>query len=226
MPTCRRGAATAAGLADELEVSVATARRDLEALSAAVIPVYPQPGRGGGWSLPGGARTDLTALTAPEAQALFGESAEAPHSYYDGHAEQTAFVLARVPPNEDERVAPEWAGLMRRRPARAAALVERGGRGGPAVRRRPGHGARRGRRGAGGRARRADHGDRGRAPQPAAPAPTPREARPLPRTTPFASREGPRVTFGMRPPCRTLLRMSVRLNRQGDQVEPRSHPRR
>jgi predicted DNA-binding transcriptional regulator YafY len=33
-----RGRATAAGLADELEVSVATARRDLEALSAAVIP--------------------------------------------------------------------------------------------------------------------------------------------------------------------------------------------
>jgi hypothetical protein len=107
-----RGRATAAGLADELEVSVATARRDLEALSAAVNPVHPQPGRGG-WSLPGGARTDLTALTAPAAQALFGESAEARHSYYDGHAEQTAFVLARVPPDEDERVAPDRAGMMR-----------------------------------------------------------------------------------------------------------------
>ena len=47
----RRGRVTAAELADELEVSVATARRDLEALSAAGIPVYPQPGRGGGWSL-------------------------------------------------------------------------------------------------------------------------------------------------------------------------------
>jgi predicted DNA-binding transcriptional regulator YafY len=33
--------------------------------------VYPQPGRGGGWSLVGGARTDLTGLTAGEAQALF-----------------------------------------------------------------------------------------------------------------------------------------------------------
>ena len=38
---------------------------------AAGIPVYPQPGRGGGWALVGGARTDLTGLTAPEAQALF-----------------------------------------------------------------------------------------------------------------------------------------------------------
>ncbi|WP_116050511.1 helix-turn-helix transcriptional regulator [Amycolatopsis palatopharyngis] len=66
-----RGRVTAAELAGELEVSVATARRDLEALSAAGVPVYPQPGRGGGWSLVGGARTDLTGLTAPEAQALF-----------------------------------------------------------------------------------------------------------------------------------------------------------
>ncbi|MEU0571655.1 WYL domain-containing protein [Nonomuraea sp. NPDC005983] len=62
---------TASELAGELEVSVATARRDLEALSAAGIPVYPQPGHGGGWSLLGGARTDLSGLTAAEAQALF-----------------------------------------------------------------------------------------------------------------------------------------------------------
>jgi predicted DNA-binding transcriptional regulator YafY len=66
-----RGRVTAAEVAGELEVSVATARRDLEALSGAGIPVYPQPGRGGGWALVGGARTDLTGLTAPEAQALF-----------------------------------------------------------------------------------------------------------------------------------------------------------
>ncbi len=66
-----RGRVTAAEVAAELEVSVATARRDLEALSAAGIPVYPQPGRGGGWSLVGGARTDLSGLTATEAQALF-----------------------------------------------------------------------------------------------------------------------------------------------------------
>lgn len=66
-----RGRVTAAELASELEVSVATARRDLEALSAAGIPVYPQIGRGGGWSLVGGARTDLTGLSANEAQALF-----------------------------------------------------------------------------------------------------------------------------------------------------------
>jgi predicted DNA-binding transcriptional regulator YafY len=66
-----RGRVTAAELAAELEVSVATARRDLEALSGAGIPVYPQAGRGGGWSLLGAARTDLSGLTAGEAQALF-----------------------------------------------------------------------------------------------------------------------------------------------------------
>jgi predicted DNA-binding transcriptional regulator YafY len=66
-----RGRVTAAELAAELEVSVATARRDLEALSTAGVPVYPQPGRGGGWQLLGGARTDLTGLTSAEAQALF-----------------------------------------------------------------------------------------------------------------------------------------------------------
>jgi predicted DNA-binding transcriptional regulator YafY len=66
-----RGTVTARTLADELEISIATARRDLEALSAAGIPVYPQRGRGGGWALLGGARTDLTGLSFPEMQALF-----------------------------------------------------------------------------------------------------------------------------------------------------------
>lgn len=67
----QRGRVTAAELADELEVSLATARRDLAAMASAGIPVYPQPGRGGGWALVGGARTDLSGLTADEAQALF-----------------------------------------------------------------------------------------------------------------------------------------------------------
>src|SRR4051812_28206619 len=66
-----RGRVTAAELATELEVSVATARRDLEALSTAGVPVYPQPGRHGGWQLVGGARTDLSGLSTSEARALF-----------------------------------------------------------------------------------------------------------------------------------------------------------
>ena len=65
------GSVTAAQVAAAHEISLATARRDLEALSAAGVPVYSQAGRGGGWSLVGGARTDLTGLTADEARALF-----------------------------------------------------------------------------------------------------------------------------------------------------------
>jgi predicted DNA-binding transcriptional regulator YafY len=66
-----RGRVTAAEVAEELEVSERTARRDLEALGLAGIPVYSQQGRGGGWSLVGGSRTDLSGLTAAEARALF-----------------------------------------------------------------------------------------------------------------------------------------------------------
>ncbi|MGH2386213.1 MAG: helix-turn-helix transcriptional regulator [Candidatus Limnocylindria bacterium] len=66
-----RGRVTAAELAAELEVSMKTARRDLEALAMAGIPVFAQVGRGGGWSLLGGARTDLSGLTAEEVRALF-----------------------------------------------------------------------------------------------------------------------------------------------------------
>jgi predicted DNA-binding transcriptional regulator YafY len=49
-----RARLTAAELAAELEISERTARRDLEALAMAGLPVYSQPGRGGGWSLLGG----------------------------------------------------------------------------------------------------------------------------------------------------------------------------
>lgn len=66
-----RGRVTAAEVAGELEVSLATARRDLEALSAAGIPVYALPGRGGGWELLGGARTNLSGLSGHESRALF-----------------------------------------------------------------------------------------------------------------------------------------------------------
>ena len=66
-----RGRVSAGELARELEVSVKTARRDLEALAMAGVPVYAQPGRNGGWSLLGEARTDLTGLTADEARTLF-----------------------------------------------------------------------------------------------------------------------------------------------------------
>ena len=66
-----RGQVTAGQVAEELEVSERTARRDLEALGMAGLPIYSTQGRNGGWQLAGGGRTDLSGLTAAEARALF-----------------------------------------------------------------------------------------------------------------------------------------------------------
>jgi predicted DNA-binding transcriptional regulator YafY len=66
-----RGQVTADEVAAELEISERTARRDLEALGVAGLPVYSQAGRGGGWRLLGGGRTDLSGLSGPEVRALF-----------------------------------------------------------------------------------------------------------------------------------------------------------
>jgi predicted DNA-binding transcriptional regulator YafY len=66
-----KGQVTAAEVAAELEVSERTARRDLDALGVAGLPIYSQQGRNGGWRLAGGGRTDLSGLTAAEARALF-----------------------------------------------------------------------------------------------------------------------------------------------------------
>lgn len=57
-------------LAEKLEVSERTIHRDMEALSAAGVPVYAERGSTGGWELSEGYRTNLTGMKQKEALSL------------------------------------------------------------------------------------------------------------------------------------------------------------
>lgn len=107
------GPATAAELAEALEVSERTVYRDVAALQAAGVPLWTQPGRGGGIHLLEGWRTRLDGLTGDEAFALFLAGApDAAGALGLSALAATAQekVLATLPP--DLRVR---AGLVRRR---------------------------------------------------------------------------------------------------------------
>ena len=129
-----RGRLTAAQLAEDLEVSVRTVYRDVDALHAAGVPLYGEAGHAGGYQLLEGYRTRLTGLTENEAESLFLTGLPGPAHELGLGAEVAAAWLkltASLPPELRDRAtriqqrfhldAPTWYAEPDDTPALAAA---------------------------------------------------------------------------------------------------------
>jgi predicted DNA-binding transcriptional regulator YafY len=96
---------TAGELARRLEVSERTIYRDIEALQAAGVPIYSEPGRNGGVRLRERYRTDLSGLSLGEAEVvpLLGLGDALAGMGLGSLAQTEAKVLAALPEAQRER---------------------------------------------------------------------------------------------------------------------------
>ena len=84
-------------IARRLEVSTRTVQRDVEALSAAGVPVYCERGRRGGVVLVEGYRTDVTGMTDDEVRALVALGASSDGALGPALASASRKLLAALP---------------------------------------------------------------------------------------------------------------------------------
>ncbi|SOD70871.1 predicted DNA-binding transcriptional regulator YafY [Jatrophihabitans sp. GAS493] len=107
-----RGMVSARELAQRLEVSTRTIYRDVDALSAAGVPVYCEQGRSGGVRLLDGYQAKVPALTPEESMSLFVLTSQRTHADLglgDALASAMSKLLAAVP--QSQRSDAERAGL-------------------------------------------------------------------------------------------------------------------
>jgi predicted DNA-binding transcriptional regulator YafY len=105
-----RGPVTARELAGELEVSERTILRDIEALSAASIPVYAVRGCKGGFKLLDGFRADLPVPSARRDRAAAGGGAQRARVRLSPRGRRLAALLGRPAGVRIRRTAPAIQG--------------------------------------------------------------------------------------------------------------------
>ncbi|GAB3111979.1 YafY family protein [Janibacter alkaliphilus] len=93
----QRGLTSATALAAELEVTTRTIQRDVEALSAAGVPVYAERGPLGGYALLPGFRAELTGLTDDQAVAVLAAGSGRALGLGGAHAAALRKVLDALP---------------------------------------------------------------------------------------------------------------------------------